>query len=201
MIYIAEKFFEVTAQMNSLLSEQRVNKIVKLRSERDRINCALVYLLLRKALFDEFGIDEAVEFGFGNFRKPYLIGYPEIFFSLSHSYDVAACVVAGEEVGVDVQKITRVSDKAAKRVLTVNEYAEFSLHSDPDDYFCRVWTMKESYIKMTGKGLATELDKLASNNIEKIRVIKRDGYYCSVCGPQSEIKYIGRDEIEQLCKR
>ena len=124
---------------------------------------------------------------------------------------MAACVVADFEVGVDVQNIRHVSGKTAKRVLTAEEYNIFLTSSNPEEYFCGIWTIKESYLKMTGRGITTELGDISAESKTNIYTLKGDDYYCSVCSSVAsqnlsseapeKVRNIGREELEQLYRR
>jgi len=202
MLYLFEKIDlledDFIENVLSLLSEERKIKISKLRTPMSKKASAVAYLLLRIALFIEYNINEAVLFDYKEHGKPFLKDYPEIFFNLSHSNDTAACAVADEVTGVDVQHIKPIPDNVAKRVLTENEYALFNSSPEPDDYFCKIWTIKESYIKRTGLGLASELKEIIADEVTDSQIFKGDDYYCCVCGPAVQIKYVGREDIEQL---
>jgi 4'-phosphopantetheinyl transferase len=176
-----------------------------LRSDDSKNASAAAYLLLRFALFEVYKINEPVEFEIAPRGKPTLKKYPHIHFNLSHSKGVAACVVADFEVGVDVQSIKSVSSKTAKRVATAQEYKEFLTAESPDDYFCKIWTIKESYVKMTGQGLTTEFRDISAEKIPNIYTFKGNGYYCSTCGSQrfgdetsASVRNIRREDFELL---
>jgi len=207
MLYIINKLElsenNFSESMIPLLSPQRYQKVSKLRSSIGKNASAAVYLLLRFALREVYDINEPVEFEIASKGKPVLKNHPRIHFNLSHSKGVAACVIADFEVGVDVQNIRSVSGKTAKRVLTAEEYEAFLTSSYPDEYFCKIWTIKESYVKMTGQGLTTELGDLSAEKISNIYAFRGDDYYCSVCGLETsveKVRKIGREDLEQLYK-
>jgi len=208
MLYIYDKIDlledEFLEDIIPLLSETRLDKIKRLRSVQSKKVSAIAYLLLRIALLENHNIMEAVEFEYIGNGKPILRDYPQIHFNLSHSQNTAACVIADSTVGVDVQKTKKVSDKVAKRVLTADEYAAFLSSCVPDEYFCEIWTIKESYLKKTGQGIAAELRDIKAAGIDNKAVTKGNGFFCCVCGsvamsPQPlEIKYIGREDFGKL---
>jgi len=184
------------------LSEERRKKVNKLRFNKSKKASAAAYLLLRIALKENYGINEAVEFSYGEKGKPLLKDYPLIHFSLSHSANTVACAVADFEVGVDVQQITEVKDKVAKRVLTDDEYSKYKDSLAPDEYFCEIWTIKESFLKKTGQGITKELREISADDIKNKKVYKGKDYFCCVCGKEQQsiqIKFIGREDFEQLC--
>jgi len=222
MIYIFDKInlseTDFTGDVYSLLSEQRIQKVKRIQSHTGKKASIAVYLLLRLALYENYGISEAVEFEYEYQMKPKLKNYPNIHFSLSHSNNTAACAIAESEIGVDVQQVREVTDKVAARVLTKRELSAYYKSVNKAEYFCEIWTVKESYIKKTGDGLTFELKKLYAANIKEIYTYKGHDYFCSICTqnnkqnnkqnlnePQTrqipEIKHIGRNDFEKLFGR
>jgi len=194
-------------KMKSLLSGERYSKIKRLRNPVGKKASAVVYLLLRAALCELYDINEAVVFDYGKNNKPRLKKYPQIHFNLSHTKNAAACIVSDAEVGIDIQSITSVQDKVAKRVLTDDEYAGFRASDEPDVYFCEKWVIKESYAKKTGEGITVDFRNIPADTIKDCFVIRGKNYFCCAnvsaatgIGGKSiyQIRYIGRDDFERL---
>ena len=205
MLYIFDETLKdddvLIESMIPMLSEQRRVKVLKLRNNKSKITSATVYLLLRLALLEGYSIARVVEFDYSDKGKPELKDYPHIHFNLSHSGDMAACVISSADVGVDVQRIGPVKDNVAKRVLTAEEYAGFKNADNPDEFFCEVWVIKESYLKLTGQGISDELREISAEGIQDKMIYRGADYFCCVCGVGAEamqIKFIGRDDFEQL---
>lgn len=142
------------------MSEQRREKVLAFRHEQGRKLSAVAYMLLRKALKEVYGIDEKPEFEYSEHGKPSIIGHPEIYFNLSHCRSVAACVVSSSPVGVDVEEIRDFRDALARHVLNDDEYASVVASQQPAREFIHLWTMKESYLKLTGEGITRDLKTL-----------------------------------------
>ncbi len=88
--------------------------------------------------------------------KPFLADVPGFYFNLSHSGDYALCAWGPHEIGADLQKTKRaVTDALAGRVLTQREYADNDKMPQEQraKEFYRVWAIKESCCKLTGRGL------------------------------------------------
>ena len=87
-------------------------------------------------------------------------------FNLSHSGGMVLCAAADAPVGCDIERVSDAHFEIMKRVFSPRE-REYVL--EPQDAagrnrrFFRLWTMKESYLKMTGEGLS-----LSPRNIEII---------------------------------
>ncbi len=106
--------------------------------------------------------------------KPQVEG---IYFNLSHSVRMAVCAVGKQPVGCDVEKIDKEPDKMADHFFHPGETD--LLHrcetKRRDELFFRLWTLKESYLKMTGEGLRLPLNSFEILiGQEEVRV-RRDG--------------------------
>ena len=196
MLYIFDEADKLTNVSMERLSDERRAKANNYRSEQKRALSVIVYLLLRLALSEEYDIDKAVEFEYSNKGKPFLRDYPNIYFNLSHSKSTAACVVSDKKCGVDVQQIVPVSDAVAKRVLTSKEYKGFLESKIPEEYFCEIWTIKESFLKQSGQGISTKLRDLSAEAVTDRTIYRGKDYFCCVTGKNMQVRKVGRDEIE-----
>ena len=84
------------------------------------------------------------------------------FVSLSHSGGIAAVALADEPVGVDIENPRSMSIASMQRILArchVLEQQRFAATdtASQEDAFYRLWTAKESVMKLCGKGLALPL--------------------------------------------
>lgn len=88
-----------------------------------------------------------------------LNGKPEcegVYFNLSHSGDIVLCVISDVPVGCDLEKVTDAPLEVADRYFSERErrYIDKARnHPEINRRFFRLWTMKESYMKMTGEGV------------------------------------------------
>lgn len=110
---------------------------------------------------EEFGPDAAVQdFASKPVKrtqkgKPYFSGTP-LSFSVSHTGTLWVCLMGGQTMGVDVQKIRSCRmEKIAERYYTPDEQAY--VREEGVAGFFRIWTRKEAYAKYTGEGLTEEL--------------------------------------------
>jgi len=96
-------------------------------------------------------------------------------FNVSHATTVVTCAVCrGHEIGVDVER----TDRRGETVAIADRYfsaAEVdALHALPASAqrrrFFEYWTLKESYIKARGKGLAIPLRKFSFRLEERISI-------------------------------
>ena len=140
----------------------RREKALSYRNARDRFLCAEAYLLLKGGMAELYGMDADPDFCFSPSGKPSLEGYPEIYFNLSHCSRCAACVIADHPVGVDVEDI-QYDEALARMVFNREELDLVFASSDREVEFTRLWTMKESLLKMRGDGLTDDMKDVLRN--------------------------------------
>lgn len=75
-----------------------------------------------------------------------------VHISISHTEGYAACAIAREPVGIDVEREHTFSKAAAKRILSPQEEL-LRESANADELLSRIWTVKESFLKMTGEGI------------------------------------------------
>ena len=188
MIYIDDKIdqLDIDAAFASV-SEQRRNHALSYRQEHDRRLSLAAYRLLQRALNVDYGISDPPLFSFGEHGKPMLVGHPDIHFSLSHCREAAACVVAPVPVGIDVESLISYDAELVEKVMNVEEQQQIARSSDPALDFIRLWTMKESLLKMTGEGISTDLRSVLDGFYEKNGAFCRffttiyPKFVCSTC--------------------
>ncbi|MCH5211243.1 MAG: 4'-phosphopantetheinyl transferase superfamily protein [Oscillospiraceae bacterium] len=96
-------------------------------------------------------------------------GKPEcdgVYFNLSHSADMVLCAVSDVPIGCDIEKVTDAPMEVAERYFSEKErryIANAQNPADADRRFFRLWTMKESYMKMTGEGMSLSPDRLETD--------------------------------------
>lgn len=164
-----------------------------------------------------------VRYRYGENGKPYFADYPEVYFNLSHSKNVVVCAFSGQEIGVDIQKHVKIKGNLARRFFSEEEFAfletrkeeDGSIGKDYENCFFRLWSIKESFIKFTGKGMKQGLDSFRiipeeERIVEKSECTKTQTVYykeiflenlpeytCSVCmETQEEIRIVKIKPLE-----
>ncbi len=115
----------------------------------------------------------------GEHGKPFLKGDP-FYFNLSHSGGIIVCAAEDTPVGVDVEKLRPFSERLMRRICTPGERTLVEGLKDRDKALTQLWTMKESYMKYTGKGfaqgiLSTEFAALGKHS----RLCSKDAFFVS----------------------
>lgn len=143
------------------LSQGRRQKIGKFRHGKGKALSLGAGLLLDYGL-SRYGLRERdVVIGYGEDKKPYLRDFPGIHFNLSHSGSLAMAVFADCEVGCDIEKVAVPDMRVAYRFFAAGEVEALKGVEGEKltEYFFRFWTLKESFLKVTGKGIRMPLDE------------------------------------------
>lgn len=108
-----------------------------------------------------------LKFARGKYGKPYL---EDLFveFSMSNGCNSVVMVVQGTSVGIDVASTTDCKNwgdnylEEFVDIFSDEEYAALqnSAHDQLDELFTYYWSMKESYMKLTGTGLNTNIKNI-----------------------------------------
>lgn len=145
------------------VDKERLEKVMRTKSRKAKVRSLLAGYLLqlsvweRKSKAGEVFETIPLSYRYTEQGKPYLVNYPDIFFSLSHSGTLAVCAVSEEEIGVDVQEAVQIKKSIAERFFTREECELLQKTAaggkEYEQLFFRMWSIKESYIKYTGLGM------------------------------------------------
>ena len=103
-------------------------------------------------------------------------------FSISHTKNRVFCCLSRENVGIDAEE----TDRIAKPVLlSASETARLSASKNPQKDFLRLWVLKESYAKLTGRGIGSYL-KETNFSPDDPRVTEIDGCFVAVLTEKDE---------------
>lgn len=162
-IYIADasplKSGDVFMKYYNEMPKDRRIKVDKLRNDSAKRLSLCAGILLNKALSDLNRIELSnhiisMENSRPGFDKDYGID-----FNLSHSGNMAMCVISESKVGCDIQLMKPTDGKIATRFFTDPERDYVFAVDDPseiNDRFYRIWARKEAYTKVTGEGISKD---------------------------------------------
>lgn len=142
-----------------LVDRGRRSRIERFRYMDDKLLSLGAGLLLARA-FEREGIKDT-QTVLTPEGKPYLKNNRDIFFSLSHSGSAVMCSIADVPVGCDIQKLKEHAPlNVARRAFSSEEQAGLEALDSGQQrlYFYKLWTGKESYLKLTGEGLKSMPD-------------------------------------------
>lgn len=139
----------------------RQRKIDRLRTEEGKRQSLGAALLLQAAMRDA-GLSEKLPVALSKNGKAYFPDVPSFHFNLSHSGHQAICVVAEQPVGCDIQEAGTVRPAVVKKCLAPEEYEAWQAFPPEEQgmAFLKYWTLKESAVKLLGRGLTYDIATL-----------------------------------------
>lgn len=166
-------------QLYCNLSSDRRDKTDLLKLKKDKILSIASETLLRYAIKDYLGKDIELNYIYLKNNKPYLKD-EKLYFNISHSKEYCIVALSDSEIGCDIEYIDDIDLNIAKRFFTKNEYNNIVNNIDSKNMFYRYWTLKESFVKVTGMGLKLPLDSFEvqiNSNIDLIQNFDNNEYY------------------------
>ena len=178
----------------STLTEENYRNFVSLYPERlqafdeSRLKKPIVMsvcgeMLARRLITDFTGVKSFAIFRDKN-GKPY-VNLPGCYFNISHSGNFAVAVVADSPCGVDIEEIRPATQRLIDRVCGEDEKIHLAKFDDPSEEFIRLWTVKESFLKMTGEGIGYGREpRVVNENMPNCNFYAKQingSYKCTVC--------------------
>ncbi|MGL1956163.1 MAG: 4'-phosphopantetheinyl transferase superfamily protein [Colwellia sp.] len=155
---------DLEEKYKALLTLEETTKQQRYKFAKDRHNALITRAFVRDLLSKYADIEpENWRFKKGEKGKPELVNAPlPLRFNISHTTNCIICAVTlVDDIGCDVENTTRKNDvlAIAERYFSPREINELFLLPEEQqrDRFFDYWTLKESYIKAWGLGLAIPL--------------------------------------------
>ncbi|PWU21618.1 MAG: 4'-phosphopantetheinyl transferase [Verrucomicrobia bacterium] len=162
---------EVPSRLRETLSRAELQQVARFHFDklRDRFVAAhgILRVILSRYLRDNTW-GKALEFKIGPYGKPALAGsYARcgLQFNLSHSDDLMLLAVTrAGAIGVDIERIRPMEDATdlVERFFSPRENSAFRklpAAQQPDAFF-NLWTRKEAWLKATGEGIGSLLNRV-----------------------------------------
>ena len=143
--------------LKRMVGNERLEQSLRYKMEADVKRSLLAGALLEYAADDlKWDIRRPLKPVIDNYKKPHLYDNSnnELHYSLSHSGDMVVCAVACNSVGVDIETIGDYRQGIVNRFFSLHER---NLVYDKNSFF-NIWSLKESYMKITGLGMALAMD-------------------------------------------
>ncbi len=177
---LGEKEYE---RLYSLCDNDRKTRANRYRNIDDKKRCVLAGILLRYAFWEKCinGVSDEkktlsvnqpisqtnsfreVVVSKNEYGKPFIEGFDNFEFNISHSEKWVVVAYGETPIGVDVEKIRCDGElkKLAHRYFTAKE-RDYVFENEEDFYlrFSEIWTGKESYLKYKGVGISVPLDSV-----------------------------------------
>ncbi len=171
---VSDRFFyeDLLPHLNS----QKRERIQRFVHWEDIIRALMGERLVRDIAKRELGVEEAaIRIETNAYGKPFLKDYPGFHFNLSHSGRWVVCAVGANPVGIDVEQKGNADLEAAAAFFSEEERHDLSAKpaADPRSHFYHLWTLKESFLKCTGRGFFADLDSFTIK-IEDDRIYMKD---------------------------
>lgn len=170
----------------SFIPDQKKKELKELKWDIDKKLKLYSEILVRILICKKVHIRNfQIELKRSEYGKPYLSGYNNFYFNVSHTRNAIVVVVSDKEVGIDIEKIGEVDFKIVNRFFSTNEKRYVVDDSTYiNKHFFEIWTQKEAYLKYIGKGLSIPLksfdvtDKKISERIYNFEI---ENYIISIC--------------------
>lgn len=163
------------------VSVQRREQALRFRYEGGRRLSLAAYLLLMDGLREEYGLTQPPVFDYSSEGKPFIAARPDIHFSLSHSGNVALCVLADQPVGADVEVPRKITSSLIAYTMNADEQAKINASQNPEMQFLHFWTRKEALLKLTGEGIRNDVKAVLEEEEKyQIETVWADNYIFSV---------------------
>lgn len=129
---------------------------------------------------------------------PFIVGYPQLNISISHSYPYCLTLVSKHRIGVDIENTISIVEPMLKLYYTINEINEINKlsklnnnnnKSEADILATLYWTRKEAISKLQKEGMNMDFGKidtvldvitLQGLTIEKVRTVSIQNEHCSL---------------------
>lgn len=94
--------------------------------------------------------------------KPYSAADSQFYFNISHCESACACIISDVPCGVDIEKKFGLRESMIRKICHPDEYdilCTFS-YEVQEMQLRALWSLKESYVKMDGRGLGYGVDSV-----------------------------------------
>ena len=137
-----------TEAMLRLLPEQRKERLLRIKQPEKRREPLCAYFILRHALWEQYHWKELPPMALSSLGKPFFPDFPSVHFNLSHTNGAVLVGLSDQQLGVDIEKIRPVSQRAMRRLANV----------DTERAFFQSWVRREAQAKRAGAGVGTIMD-------------------------------------------
>lgn len=198
---------EMCMQQLNRLPHERQLKVHRYKHWIDKKMSVISYLLLAYGVKHEHSITEPLRFGYRGNQKPYLLDFPNIHFNISHCEECVVVAISDQEIGIDVQNIVPYDPNVAAMVCSLQELQHLQESVEPEALFIRYWTLKESYLKMTGSGISDHMSQLDFSTSTDPSFYQYNcnfqqqlhpGYWMSICSLELPLQ-IHRLTLSDIC--
>lgn len=196
--YLKLNNFLVDDSFNKVLSKGRIEKLKEVTNEEVRKQMIAAEVLLQYA-FLEYGFDIPKDYTYLDGGKPVA---NDVYFSLSHTTGAVIVATSNNPVGIDLEKKKDINPEVAKRILTSEELNYYE-HHEVNEYLLDSFVRKESFFKMTGEGIGSNLTKESVNQIlnsSKQVALCFDDYLSIITTKEKDLYDVNKVTYDDLIK-
>ena len=174
------------------MSLEEIKHANSFRYEKDK-NCFITSRMVLKYLLSYYTKTqpEIIKLQYTCHGKPYYINKQNVQFNISHSHEyVVLAFVLIDKVGIDIEYHENNIDifQLYREVFSLLEAEEFHKCNSiikKKDFFYRIWTLKEAFLKGKGKGF---LDDILVNDIYLYKNLLSNAYKARYLSYTKEFK-------------
>lgn len=151
-------------QLRLRVSDSKASAIKKYLFRMDAIRSLTGESMIRHIISQKYDMENHdISFRKNAFSKPFVKDLSSFHFNISHAGKWVVCAIDSRPIGIDIEKVKKIDLQIANRFFSKTEVNDLyrQSYSDQTDYFYKLWTLKESYIKMVGRGLSISLDSFS----------------------------------------
>ena len=131
------------AELMKELPSQRRERLCRVRLPEKRQEVLAAYLILRRALREQYQWKEIPPMAYGFDQKPFFPDFPQVQFNLSHTRGAVLAALSDQPVGVDIEQIRPLSPLARRPLAGALD----------DETFFQSWVRREAIGKWGGTGV------------------------------------------------
>ena len=148
----------------SALSEKEIEHLEQLRIKKNKIQWIAGRYAVKSALYKYKMVGPScIDVLKGEDSAPYILQYPDLCASITHSYPYCIGMVARKKIGVDIEEIRELEGSVLEHFFTSNEREQLTLLKGTEDYVRRTiiyWTRKEAASKLVKLGMKLDFKEL-----------------------------------------
>ncbi|MBE6962880.1 MAG: 4'-phosphopantetheinyl transferase [Ruminococcaceae bacterium] len=157
--------------MLRLLPESRRQRLLRVQKSEKRAEVLCAYTVLHLALRERYGWRTIPEMTVSSMGKPRFLEYSGVHFNISHTAGAVLVGLSDEPVGVDIERIRPVSERAMRRIAGV----------ESEKAFFQSWVRREALAKRAGAGIGMLMGETVLRDGEEFFFVDTfDGYAAGV---------------------
>jgi len=152
----------------SVLSEKETEHLENLRIKKNKVQWVAGRYAVKSALFKyKLADPSCVDVLKGEDSAPYIVQYPDLCVSITHSSPYCIGIVAKNKIGVDLETIREPKESLIKHFYSSSEMDALERYKGTEEYSRKsmmYWTRKEAASKLVKMGMSLDFNELDTSN-------------------------------------